>query len=90
MCVIKPDAGSFAPLAIGAVLIVMVYASGHNSGDYFNPAATIAVGLRGKCLGMNVPGYIAAQVVAGVAAAVAAISLELQRFGLKEKGTGWP
>ena len=31
MCVLKPDAGSFAPIAIGAALMVMVYAGGHIS-----------------------------------------------------------
>ena len=72
MCVIKPDAGSFAPLAIGAALMVMVYAGGHISGGHFNPAVTIAVWVRGKCPGADVPGYIASQIVAGVAAAFVA------------------
>jgi aquaporin Z len=31
MCVIKPDAGNFAPLAIGSALMIMVYAGGHVS-----------------------------------------------------------
>jgi aquaporin Z len=49
MCVIKPDAGSFAPIAIGSVLMVMVYAGGHVSGAHFNPMVTAAVWLRGRC-----------------------------------------
>ena len=76
MCVIKPDVGSFAPLAIGAALMVMVYAGGHISGGHYNPAVTVAVWLRGKCPSADVPGYIASQVVAGVAAAVAALFLK--------------
>ncbi|MEI6389753.1 MAG: aquaporin [Verrucomicrobiota bacterium] len=76
MCVIKPDAGNFAPLAIGAALMIMVYAGGHISGGHYNPAVTIAVWLRGKCPGSDVPGYIASQVVAGVAAAVLALYLK--------------
>ena len=76
MCVIKPDAGSFAPLAIGAALMVMVYAGGHISGGHFNPAVTIAVWVRGKCPGADVPGYIASQAVAAFAAAVAALFLK--------------
>jgi aquaporin Z len=72
MCVIKPDAGSMAPLAIGGTLMVMVYAGGHISGGHFNPAVTLAVWLRGKCPSADVPGYIASQIVAGVAAAFVA------------------
>jgi aquaporin Z len=76
MCVIKPDAGSFAPLAIGSVLMVMVYAGGHISGGHYNPAVTLAVWLRGKCATADVPGYMASQIVAGVVAAVAALYLK--------------
>src|ERR1035441_8314429 len=72
MCVIKPDAGNMAPLAIGGALMVMVYAGGHISGGHFNPAVTLAVWLRGKCPSADVPGYIASQIVAGVAAAFVA------------------
>lgn len=37
-----------APLAIGASLMVMIFAGGHVSGGHFNPAVTLAVYLRGK------------------------------------------
>jgi aquaporin Z len=77
MCVIKPGADSFAPLAIGAALMVMVYAGGHISGGHFNPAVTLAVWLRGKCPSADVPGYIASQVVAGIAAAFVARFLKV-------------
>jgi aquaporin Z len=63
MCVIKPDAGPLAPLAIGSALMVMVYAGGHISGGHYNPAVTVAVWLRGKCAAAVVPAYIAAQVL---------------------------
>jgi aquaporin Z len=76
MCVIKPDAGGFAPIAIGSALMVMVYAGGHISGGHFNPAVTLAVWLRGKCAAADVPGYMASQAVAGVAAAVVALNLK--------------
>src|ERR1039457_2620276 len=76
MCVIKPDAGSMAPLAIGGALMVMVYAGGHISGGHFNPAVTIAVWLRGKCPAADVASYIASQVVAGLLAASVALALK--------------
>lgn len=46
--VIDPGAGSLAPLAIGSVLMVMIYAGGHISGGHYNPAVTLAVWLRGR------------------------------------------
>ena len=76
MCVIKPDVGNFAPLAIGSVLMVMVYAGGHISGGHYNPAVTLAVWLRGKCATADVPGYMASQFLAGIVAAVAALYLK--------------
>ena len=39
---------ALAPLAIGASLMVMIFAGGHVSGGHFNPAVTLAVWLRGK------------------------------------------
>lgn len=66
--VLEPGAGVMAPLAIGSALMVMIYAGGHISGGHYNPAVTIAVWLRGRCAGADVPGYIIAQIVAAVVA----------------------
>ena len=68
MCVIKPDAEPVAPLAIGTVLMVMVFAGGHISGGHYNPAVTVAVWLRGRCPTSDVPAYIIAQLVAAALA----------------------
>ncbi|MFI0450212.1 aquaporin [Actinomadura sp. 6N118] len=61
-----------APLAIGAVLMVMVYAGGHVSGGHFNPAVTLAVLLRGRIRLVDAAAYWVAQVVAAVIAAFTA------------------
>ena len=73
---IKPEAGSFAPLAISSALMVMVYTDGHISGGHYNPAVTLAVWLRGKYPLADVPAYIVSQVVAGVIAASLALALK--------------
>src|SRR5688572_28454262 len=70
------DAGAMAPLAIGAVLMAMVFAGGHVSGAHYNPAVTVAVFLRGKCGGADVPGYIIAQCAGAGAAALAVTFLK--------------
>ncbi len=59
-----------APVAIGSVLMVMIFAGGHISGGHFNPAVTLAVWLRGKCEAKDVIPYWAAQLLAGLAAAL--------------------
>jgi len=66
---INPGTGVIAPLAIGAVLMVMIYAGGHLSGAHYNPAVTIAAWIRGKCPSKDVLPYIASQVLAGIIAA---------------------
>jgi aquaporin Z len=65
-------AGPYAPIAIGAVLMVMVYATGHISGGQLNPAVTLAVWIRGKLPTREVLPYIIAQMLAGILAALVA------------------
>lgn len=71
MTVVAPGADAFAPLAIGSVLMVMIYAGGHISGGHYNPAVTLAVWIRGKCNEKDAACYMIAQVLAGVIAALA-------------------
>ncbi|HVI82472.1 MAG TPA: aquaporin [Chthoniobacterales bacterium] len=73
--VIPAAAGVIAPLAIGAALMVMVFATGHVSGGHLNPAVTLAVFLRGTCPARDVIPYWVAQIVAGVVAAFVAVYL---------------
>ena len=74
---LKPgEAGAMAPLAIGAALMVMIFAGGYISGGHFNPAVTLAVWLRGKCSTADLPGYIVAQVAGAALAAVLVLVLK--------------
>jgi aquaporin Z len=65
--------GVIPPLAIGSVLMVMVYAGGHVSGAHYNPAVTLALYLRGRCPAADVLPYMASQVIGAGAAAAAVI-----------------
>ena len=44
---------ALAPLAIGAALMVFVYAGGHISGGHYNPAVSLAAYLRGRLRYLN-------------------------------------
>jgi aquaporin Z len=70
--VMAGGSGGIPPLAIGAALMVMVYAGGHVSGAHYNPAVTLAVFLRGRCAAKDVPPYMVAQVLGSLAAAAVA------------------
>ena len=75
-CTVIPGAaGVIAPLAIGAALMVMIFAGGHVSGAHFNPAVTTAVFIRGRCDAKDVIPYWIAQVLAAVVAAFVAVFL---------------
>ncbi|HEX6307730.1 MAG TPA: aquaporin [Longimicrobiales bacterium] len=70
--VIEPGAGNLAPVAIGSVLMVMIFAGGHVSGGHFNPAVTLGVFLRGRASSSDLLAYWIAQTV-GALVAVAAV-----------------
>jgi len=72
----KPEAAIYAPLAIGSVLMVMIYAGGHISGGHYNPAVTLAVWLRGKCSAAEAPAYMVVQVLGAAAAAFTVLFLK--------------
>ena len=63
-------AGVIAPLAIGAALMVMVFAGGHISGAHYNPAVTLGVLIRGKVKIADVIPYWIAQIIGAVVAAL--------------------
>lgn len=57
------------PIAIGVILIAMVYMGGYISGGYYNPAVTLAVYLRGRIKRSDAISYMIAQVAGGIVAA---------------------
>jgi aquaporin Z len=70
------NAGDLAPLAIGATLMVMVFAGGHVSGAHYNPAVSTAVYLRGKMSQNELGAYVVAQLAAAILAGLIVIILE--------------
>src|SRR5512144_1374225 len=71
--VVGAGTGVIAPLAIGAALMVMVFAGGHISGAHYNPAVTLGVLIRGKVNATDVVPYWVAQ-LAGAAVAALIVS----------------
>jgi aquaporin Z len=69
VCATGLAGAALAPLAIGAVLAAMVFATGHISGGHLNPAVTVAVWLRGRLDPRDAGPYVAAQVLGGLVAA---------------------
>ena len=69
LTVIAGGPGVIPPLAIGSVLMVMVFACGHISGAHFNPAVTLAVWIRGRCERKDVAPYMLVQLIGAVLAA---------------------
>lgn len=72
VCTAVRYADGLAPLAIGAVLMVMVFAGGHISGAHYNPAVSTAVLVRGKLASNEWGPYVAAQLLGALVAAALA------------------
>jgi aquaporin Z len=75
--VVGAGTGVIAPLAIGAALMVMVFAGGHISGGHYNPAVTLGILIRGKLQPADVVPYWIAQ-LAGAAGAALIVSKVLR------------
>lgn len=56
-------------LAFGLTVLTGAYALGHISGAHFNPAVSVGLWVGGRFDGKDLPGYIIAQVLGGIAAA---------------------
>jgi len=64
------NAGNLAGIAIGVVLICIVYAGGHISGAQYNPAVSLAIMLRGKMTLHEMLQYWIFQIAGGVIGAI--------------------
>jgi aquaporin Z len=76
MTVFHTPNGVVPPLAIGAILMAMIFAGGHISGGHYNPAVTLAVFVRRKITAGLAVGYMVSQTLAGIVAAGAVIALK--------------
>jgi aquaporin Z len=56
-------------LAFGLTVLTMAYAIGHVSGCHLNPAVTVGLTVGRRFAGRDLPAYVAAQLVGGIAAA---------------------
>jgi aquaporin Z len=81
------DHSAFAPLAIGSVLMVMVYMGGHVSGGHYNPAVSLAAAMRGALPGSQWLPYAVSQVVGALAAGLVVYLVRGETFA-PEPGIG--
>lgn len=70
-----PADGVIAPIAIGFVLMIMVYAGGYISGGHYNPAVSLAAAIRGALGAKDCVYYVITQCIAGAAAAILVLAL---------------
>jgi len=56
-------------LAFGLTVLTGAYAVGHISGAHFNPAVSVGLATAGRFKWADLPGYVVAQVLGGIAAA---------------------
>src|SRR5882762_10375688 len=89
-CVVNPSAGVIAPVAIGSILMTMIYAGGHISGGHYNPAVTVAVAIRGRLAATEVIPYIIAQLAGSVLAAGAVYFLKGSNLHVADASVGGP
>jgi aquaporin Z len=57
-------------MAIGAALMVMIFAGGHISGAHYNPAVSLAVLIRGRMNAGEMIQYWIAQIIGGLLGAI--------------------
>jgi len=76
ICFAVQYGGGGAPLAIGGVLMVLIYMGGHISGGHFNPAVSLGVFIRDDGFGIvNMAVYMVAQLLGGMLGGIIAYVL---------------
>jgi len=75
VCNVLASNENWSPTSIACSLMVMIYATGAVSGGHLNPAVTFAISLATGDWSLKAAGYVASQLVGGIAAGFAACSL---------------
>ena len=75
VCNVLASNENWSPTSIACSLMVMIYAMGAVSGGHLNPAVTFAISLATGDWSLKAAGYVASQLVGGIAAGFAACSL---------------
>lgn len=75
LCLVLPGNGVIAAIAIGFILMVMVYAGGYISGGHYNPAVSLAATVRGvlsvkHCIFYMITQFLAALAASGLIMAI--------------------
>jgi len=73
-------------LAFGLTVVSMAYAVGHVSGGHFNPAISLGAAVGGRLPWKDLPGYWIAQVVGGLLAGVALVTIAKGKSGFSPVG----
>lgn len=77
------DLGPLGPLAIGGILMVMIYMGGHISGAHYNPAVSLAVMLRGKLSPIDFVPYVVCQMAGSLLACYVVYMIKGEPFAPK-------
>ena len=80
---------ALAPLAVGSILMAMVYMGYHVSGGHYNPAVTVSLSAAGKLERKYVGPYLLAQ-IAGTLLAALAVRVLAGEFFVPAPGPGVP
>ncbi len=73
--VVTGSGGPTAVIAIGCMLMCMVYMGGHISGAHYNPAVTLGLVIAGKCEAKELVPYWVSQLLGGIAGSALAQTL---------------
>ena len=73
-------------LAFGLTVVTMAYAVGHISGGHFNPAITLGAAVSGRLPWKDLPGYWISQVVGGLLAGAALLTIAKGKSGFSPVG----